>query len=47
MTPPAPMTGSANIAATVSGPLGQDQLLELVGAAGGERLLALAVSAPW
>ena len=34
MTPPAPITGSAMKAATVSGPSREDQLLEAVGAGG-------------
>ena len=41
--PPAPITGSAMKAATVSGPLAQDLLLELGGETGGEFLLALAL----
>ena len=42
MTPPAPITGSAKNAATVSGPSSQDQLFEVGGEPRRERLLALA-----
>jgi hypothetical protein len=42
MTPPAPITGSAKKAATVSGPLAHDQVVQLLREAAGELLLRLA-----